>query len=51
MATGQLIVFLSNDVRLRVGLLMPLVRSLAAGGSGAAPILRSKRRGSRNRNP
>ena len=41
MATGQLILFLSNDVRLRAGFLMPLVRSLAAGGSGAAPILRS----------
>ena len=40
MATGQLILFLSNDVRLRVGFLMPL-RSLAEGGSGAAPILRS----------
>lgn len=41
MATGQLILFLSNDVRLRAGFLMPLVRSLAAGGSGAAPLLRS----------
>ena len=41
MATGQLILFLSNDIRLRGGFLMPLVRSLAAGGSGEAPILRS----------
>ena len=35
MATGQLILFLSNDVRLRAGFLMPLVRSLA--GEGRAP--------------